>query len=688
MDWNVNNAFKTYKEMEPKSVMDLALIQNVDASDIGAGSSEREASSTKRKKTMTSVYLKYFETAADGKTRKCKFCGQSYSIATATGNLGRHLSNRHPGYDKARDSIATSQPQPQPMTVIKKAPPQQQQAQTKAPIDFDHLNWLLIKWLVVGSLPPTTMDETWLTNSFKFLNPSINLWTGDKYKVVLHEVFRSMQEDVRSSLDHVSSKLSISLDFWTSYEQMFYMSVTCQWIDESWSFHKVLLDICRVPYPCGGSEMYRCLTKVLKTYNLETRVLACTHDNSQVAVHACHALKEELDGLKVGPFCYIPCAAHTLNLIIDDGLRTTKPLISKIRELVFELNSCPEMLDDFLQLNTAYQEGSWNFPLETSTRWSGNYQMLDLVRKAGKSVDGVTRKYEELLGNKTALTSTDKNVISIVHGFLEPFHKTTNDISTDKFLTVGLVLFFMDHISETINMCRESRHNPEWLRSSAEEMAKKARSYTTQVCNTFTYMTAILDPRIKTELIPESLTSASHLDEARAHFARNYSTHFPTMPGGGYEDEDRGGGGGVNMSFAEEIARKRRRANLGNATVDELSQYLSEPPAGIPTDVLEWWKANGSRYPRLSAMARDFLAVQATSVAPEELFCRRGEEIDKQRFCMPHESTQAVLCVKSWTQKGIKLKYRSTEIDYERLMELAVAAAADNNTDVAEKNQT
>ncbi|CAN1267007.1 hypothetical protein LINPERPRIM_LOCUS12724 [Linum perenne] len=71
-------------------------------------------------------------------------------------------------------------------------------------------------------------------------------------------------------------------------------------------------------------------------------------------------------------------------------------------------------------------------------------------------------------------------------------------------------------------------------------------------------------------------------------------------------------------------------------------------------------------------MARDFLAVQATSVAPEELFGSRGEEIDKQRFTMPHEGTRAVLCIGSWTRNGVKLKYRSTEIDYERLMELAV----------------
>ncbi|KAJ6749078.1 BED FINGER-RELATED [Salix purpurea] len=240
MEWTVNNAFKTYKDMDhPKSMMEVALIHNVDPIDIGLGSSEKGTTvvPTKRKKTMTSVYLKFFETAPDGKS-----------------NLGRHLSNRHPGYDKSGDSVTSSAPQP--ITVVKKA-----QQQGKQQMDYDHLNWLLIKWLILASLPPSTLEEKWLANSFKFLNPSIQLWSGEQYKAVFREVFRSMQEDVKATLEQVSSKVSIILDFWSSYEQIFYMSVTCQWIDENWSFQQVLLDICQIPYPCGGSEIYHSLGK-------------------------------------------------------------------------------------------------------------------------------------------------------------------------------------------------------------------------------------------------------------------------------------------------------------------------------------------------------------------------------------------------------------------------------------------
>lgn len=299
-------------------------------------------------------------------------------------------------------------------------------------------------------------------------------------------------------------------------------------------------------------------------------------------------------------------------------------------------------------------------------------------------MDAVIRKYEEMLGSKMLLNSAEKNAVNVVHEYLESFYKTTTNICTNKVPTVGLVLFFMDHISEMIAGCRESRHCPDWLKSAAEEMAKKARSYNNQVCTIFTYITAILDPRIKGELIPESLNSENFLEEARSHFIRNYSTsHFPSMSSGyGAQEID----DGSSVSFAEEIARKKRRASMSNAT-DELTQYLSEPPAPIPTDVLDWWKVNSTRYPRLSVMARDFLAMQPTSLVPDEIFCGKGDEIDKQRLCMPRDSTQPLLCIRSWVLAGMKLKFKSTEIDYERLMELATTAATENTTVGSDKKQ-
>ncbi|KAI3838368.1 hypothetical protein MKW92_013352, partial [Papaver armeniacum] len=62
----------------------------------------------------------------------------------------------------------------------------------------------------------------------------------------------------------------------------------------------------------------------------------------------------------------------TLNLIIEDGLRYAKPVISKIREFVLELTTSQAISSDFKQTTSAYH---------VSTRWSGSYAMLDIRRK-------------------------------------------------------------------------------------------------------------------------------------------------------------------------------------------------------------------------------------------------------------------------------------------------------------------
>ncbi|WOL02898.1 hypothetical protein Cni_G11617 [Canna indica] len=646
--------------------MDMEIGPSVAIADVALCLSEKGnagPSLKPRKKSMTSLYLRFFETAPDGKSRRCKFCKQSYSITTATGNLGRHLSHRHPGYDRLGD---TAGPQVQQAVVTTK----KLQPQVKPAIDLDHLNWLLLKW-IIGAPVPATFEDDFLLNSFRFLNPSVKIWPKDKIQAITLEVFRSMREDVRASLLNVNSKLSITLDFWSSYEQIYYMSVKCHWIDDSWSLHKVLLDVCRIPYPCTGSDIFAAIMRVLKTFSIDRKILCCTNDNSQQAIHACHALKEELDTHNL-PFFYIPCAAQTLNLIIEDGLRTPKPIISKIREFVLELNSYPDIAEDFKQMMTLYQEGSWKFPLDSSTRWSGDYAMLDIVRKAPNAMDNTIKKHEETLNSRNLLLSaTEKSAVNILHSYLEPFHKITTNLSTSKVPTVGLVLFFMDHVFELISSCIDScRHD--WLKNVADDMGKRARGFCAQAYNIFTFIAAILDPRIKKELIPENLNSEKNMEEARNYFTRYYpSSQFPVVANG-YGTQETGDGENV-VSFAEEIARKRRRACM-NTAADELSQFLSESPLPIATNVLDWWKVNSTRYPRLSVMARDYLAVQGTSVEPDELFTCKGDDAHKKQFCLPYRSMQPFMCINSWVQSGYKFKFRATEINFQRLVESAASS--------------
>lgn len=278
-------------------------------------------------------------------------------------------------------------------------------------------------------------------------------------------------------------------------------------------------------------------------------------------------------------------------------------------------------------------------------------------------MDNTIKKFEEIFGPRDwVLSSAEKSMVDSLHSYLEPFFKTTTNLCNCKLPTVGLVFFFMDHVFDLIDICHDKK--------TASDMSKTAANFISRAYNIYTFTAAILDPRIKRELIPETLNSTSNLEDARNHFFREHSNTFQAV-GNGHGAQGTTEEAGA-FSFAEEIIRKRRRVSMTTA-VDELSQYLAEPPAPISTDALEWWRGHSSRYPRLSLMARDFLAIQGTSVDPEELFTSKGDNVHKQCYCLPLSSMQAAMCIKSWMQSGYHFNFQSTIIDFESLVKSATA---------------
>ena len=65
----------------------------------------------------------------------------------------------------------------------------------------------------------------------------------------------------------------------------------------------------------------------------------------------------------------------------------------------------------------------------------------------------------------------------------------------------------------------------------------------------------------------------------------------------------------------------------------ELDHYLEENifPRTQDFDILNWWKANGVRYPTLQLIARDILAIPVSTVASESAFSTSGRVVSTYR---------------------------------------------------------
>ncbi|CAB4422049.1 unnamed protein product [Rhizophagus irregularis] len=65
-------------------------------------------------------------------------------------------------------------------------------------------------------------------------------------------------------------------------------------------------------------------------------------------------------------------------------------------------------------------------------------------------------------------------------------------------------------------------------------------------------------------------------------------------------------------------------------------------------NLLEWWKLNETQYPHLAAMARDYLAIPATSVPIERAFSGGTDLVTQKKCSLSPETIRACMCLKSW----------------------------------------
>ncbi|CAI7774531.1 unnamed protein product [Closterium sp. NIES-53] len=89
------------------------------------------------------------------------------------------------------------------------------------------------------------------------------------------------------------------------------------------------------------------------------------------------------------------------------------------------------------------------------------------------------------------------------------------------------------------------------------------------------------------------------------------------------------------------------RAKKAAENKDEIQIYLEEPMQPLSTNPLAYWRRRGD-LEGLQAMAKDYLAIPATSAANERLFSQGRNLIIWQRHRLGAERVQACMTLKLW----------------------------------------
>jgi hypothetical protein len=451
--------------------------------------------------------------------------------------------------------------------------------------------------------------------------------------------------------------------------------LTCHYIDDNWKVQKKIIRFYFIKTPHDALNMYIVMLKSIRYYNIEDKLFSITIDNASVNTSMMDSLQEYLftqQMLVNGQLFHVRCAAHVLNLIVKDGLHVVECVIDNVRESVKYIKGSQSRKETFEEIIAEMGISFKKRPsLDVPTRWNSTYLML-------KSALPLRTTFHELgvqdLNYKYPPSSQEWERAEVVCNLLKVFKRGTKVVFGSKYPTSNL---YFHQIWEVRQVLKESASstNP-IIASMVREMQKKFDKYW-RISYLTNCIPVILDPRFKFGFID------FHLKQAFGDYADTYITRVDIALANlfaAYSSQTRDGFEHINqqsdtMSTAQGYPWSDWSHYLSIQSKqgsNELDRYLQDelfPCDEEGFDILHWWKMHSPKYLILARIARDVLAIPASTVASESAFSTGSRIISDYRSNLSSKIVEALVCLQDWFRTaGILLYILFSHLDLNFVM--------------------
>ncbi|XP_050238317.1 zinc finger BED domain-containing protein RICESLEEPER 2-like [Mercurialis annua] len=380
--------------------------------------------------------------------------------------------------------------------------------------------------------------------------------------------------------------------------------------------------------------------------------------------------------------------AHILNLVVSDGLKESGSSYEKVRGAVRYIKNSPLRLSKFKECKKSTETVcKRSLCLDVPTRWNSTYLMLStalLYQKVFEEYEEVESSFKKDLGDDVP-DSNDWDNVRELCGMLECFYKMTLRVSGSLYVTSN------NHLNEISDLCTILQ---DWIASSdvslrlmGTRMKAKFDKYWGDplVMNKLIFFANILDPRDRILYMEYTLSQMygsckgkflftclmDDLHDLFNDYDVQYKKELAVAGQGSSQSETLSQCSQANSVLKERFMQQMlETGGVGVTKKSELDVYLSE--AVVPNDgnfdILRWWKFNSERFPVLSRLARDILAVPVSTVASESAFSTGGRVLDDFRSCLTPKIVEALICTQDWLRDPSK--HVSVEQSLEELEEI------------------
>ncbi|CAI5479300.1 unnamed protein product [Closterium sp. Yama58-4] len=485
-------------------------------------------------------------------------------------------------------------------------------------------------------------------------------------------------------------KVSFTIDIWTAPNNKAWLVVTGHWIDESFQLRTMVLEFSDMLGRHGGKEIARVVEETVVQWKLEGRCLGLTSDNTSRNIAAFRRLSEEGGGMCFfNERMHFRCLAQVINLAVKAALAVAaiRKVLKILREMASWVGFSPQRSGKFLglqrtlnaQANPTNPKPALKLVQDSPTRWGSTH---DMVERAGVLQEPINVFFAQTQGlsatdkkkvESMRLTDADWATLHAVKTFLSPFAKVSKAAEGAAYPTVSMVLPYYNGLIDAME-ARLARGPSAALKPMIEAALGMLKKYAYMSSNEL-WIATFLDPSMKAAWFDDEHWETQHPETERrvrprptssevvqlvrdrvAEYQARAAELAPRPPPLAAVTEEEEGDEADDDEDAQFLPSRRRLAARLSASQeagrggmlqdDEVSRHLSER---VRCDVtaLEYWRSATSMQ-TLRRMARDYLAIPATSASSERVFSLGRNLISWKRHRLASQRTRAVMVLRSW----------------------------------------
>lgn len=165
----------------------------------------------------------------------------------------------------------------------------------------------------------------------KFVNacePGYMIPCEKTVKNLIYEAYLWSKDQLINLLGSAVTSIHLTTDLWTAKSNHGYIGVTATWLASDFTFHEVLLTCSNLKYPHTGEAISEELLRIIEQWQLQSTVFTIATDSASNMVKSVHIVSRTLPSVKRQP-----CAVHTLQLSVNEGLKYCKNVHRRIKSL-------------------------------------------------------------------------------------------------------------------------------------------------------------------------------------------------------------------------------------------------------------------------------------------------------------------------------------------------------------------